>query len=131
MASSAQDIIPRVDKVSRSVSNSWTLSHSLSTSPTLAFHSPQDSRTGSFGGGAAGLSGLSRTKTLKPFATQDIKVLLLENVNKTGQDILNEQGYQVEVLKTSLNEDELIEKIRYVDQLSCVSLDSTKFWSLI
>src|ERR1700759_4192534 len=74
--SAAQDIIPPVNKVSRSVSNSWNanIPHVFSTSPTLAFHSPP-------GIGAP----LSRTKTLKPFATQDIKVLLLENVNKTGQ----------------------------------------------
>src|SRR5579871_6010025 len=94
----AQDIaVPRVDKVSRSVSDSF------STSPTLPFNSPNSS-----------LPILTRTatKNLKPFATQDIKVLLLENVNKTGQDILRSQGYQVEVLKTSLPEDQLIEKIK-------------------
>lgn len=51
-------------------------------------------------------------KQLKPFITQDIKILLLENVNKSGQDILREQGYQVEAIKTSLPEDELIKKIR-------------------
>ncbi|PHH80641.1 hypothetical protein CDD80_644 [Ophiocordyceps camponoti-rufipedis] len=53
-------------------------------------------------------------KQLKPFNTQDIKILLLENVNETGKDILKEQGYQVESLKTSLPEDQLIEKIRDV-----------------
>lgn len=53
-------------------------------------------------------------KHLKPFATEDIKVLLLENVNQTGRDILNKQGYQVEFLKSSLPEDQLIEKIRDV-----------------
>ncbi|RDA90441.1 hypothetical protein CP533_0866 [Ophiocordyceps camponoti-saundersi (nom. inval.)] len=53
-------------------------------------------------------------KLLKPFNTQDIKILLLENVNQTGQDILKEQGYQVEAVKTSLPEDQLIEKIRDV-----------------
>jgi hypothetical protein len=102
-ASAAQNIIPQTGRVSRSVSNSWTsnLPRAFSTSPTLAFHSPP-------GIGAP----LSRTKTLKPFATQDIKVLLLENVNKTGQDLLKEQGYQVEILKSSLGEDELIEKIK-------------------
>jgi D-3-phosphoglycerate dehydrogenase / 2-oxoglutarate reductase len=101
--SAAQDIVPQAKKVSRSVSNSWNanIPHVFSTSPTLAFHSPP-------GIGAP----LTRTKTLKPFATQDIKVLLLENVNKTGQDLLKEQGYQVEVLKSSLGEDELIEKIK-------------------
>ena len=44
--------------------------------------------------------------------TEDIKILLLENVNKIGQDLLSQQGYQVEALKSSLPEDELIEKIR-------------------
>ncbi|KAI5304707.1 D-3-phosphoglycerate dehydrogenase 2 [Ascosphaera atra] len=53
-------------------------------------------------------------KQLKPFATEDIKILLLENVNQTGRDILKEQGYQVEFHKSSLPEDELIEKIRDV-----------------
>lgn len=51
-------------------------------------------------------------KQLKPFDHQDIKILLLENVNESGKEILSAQGYQVEALKTSLPEDELIEKIR-------------------
>lgn len=38
----------------------------------------------------------------------------MENVNQTGRDILTSQGYQVEALKTSLPEDQLIEKIRDV-----------------
>jgi len=49
---------------------------------------------------------------LKPFDSKAIKVLLLENVNTAGQDILRQQGYQVEALKSSLPEDQLIEKIR-------------------
>lgn len=52
------------------------------------------------------------SKHLKPFATEDIKILLLENINQTARDILNKQGYQVEFLKSSLPEDQLIEKIR-------------------
>ena len=97
---SAKDIVPRMDGLSRIVSNSL----SLSTSPTFTFHSPSSS----FGGLKT-----SSTKQLKPFDTKDIKVLLLENINQTGQDILKEQGYQVEFLKSSLPEDQLIEKIRY------------------
>ncbi|KAL0944163.1 d-3-phosphoglycerate dehydrogenase [Colletotrichum truncatum] len=80
----------------------------LSTSPTATFHSPPSS----FGGPA--LTRRPAPKLLKPFDTQDIKILLLENVNQTGRDILTEQGYQVEALKTSLPEDQLIEKIRDV-----------------
>ncbi len=63
------------------------------------------SRTASVGAAA---------KQLKPFATEDIKVLLLENINATGRELLERQGYQVEFLKTSLPEEQLIEKIRYV-----------------
>merc|ERR1712169_34211 len=51
---------------------------------------------------------------LKPFREQDIKILLLENVNQTGRDILQGQGYQVEFMKSSLPEDQLIEKIKEV-----------------
>ncbi len=78
-------------------------SHQLSLSPSAALHSPLSS----FGGARHGLP-----KQLKPFNTQDIKILLLENVNQSGRDMLTEQGYQVEALKTSLPEDQLIAKIR-------------------
>lgn len=96
--------------------NQGELSHHLarslgfSTSPTATFHSPSSSN---YGVSAASRTAASAAaKHLKPFATEDIKILLLENINQTGRDILAEQGYQVESLKTSLPEDELIEKIR-------------------
>ena len=57
---------------------------------------------------ASGKSG----KTLKPFDSGEVKILLLENVNLSGREILEREGYQVEALKTSLPEAELIEKIR-------------------
>jgi D-3-phosphoglycerate dehydrogenase len=53
-----------------------------------------------------------RSKSLTRFATGDMRVLLLENVNATGQDLLRAQGYQVEALTTSLGEDELVERIK-------------------
>lgn len=80
---------------------------SISTSPTSTFQSP----AGSYYARAAAKAAAS-AKHLKPFATEDIKILLLENVNETAQEILAAQGYQVEFLKTSLPEDQLIEKIR-------------------
>ncbi len=104
MAAQAQDI---VNSLTRTVSHS----QNLSESPTATFTSHA-----SFSGGHSSsnaLAGQLNAKPLKPFNSTDIKILLLENVNQTGQDILNEQGYQVEVLKTSLDEDALIEKIRY------------------
>jgi D-3-phosphoglycerate dehydrogenase / 2-oxoglutarate reductase len=83
------------------------VSYSLSVSPTATFNSPPASHGSFLAGGLP-----RRPKPLKPFNTEDIKILLLENVNQTGQDILTKQGYQVEFLKTSLPEDQLVEKIR-------------------
>lgn len=102
MPTQAQNIphrgAPNGDSLSRAVSNSYE-----STSPNATFQSPPSS-----------FSSQQRqsTKQLKPFHTQDIKVLLLENVNQTGQEILRKQGYQVEAVKSSLPENELIEKIK-------------------
>jgi len=77
---------------------------SVSASPEATFHSPPWIK-----------SGLTKpAKQLKPFDHKGIKILLLENVNQSGKDILAAQGYQVESLKSSLPEDQLIEKIRYV-----------------
>lgn len=81
----------------------------LSVSPTATFHTPGASFPHSIGSIAAREE---TARQLKPFETTDIKILLLENVNQSGRDILMGQGYQVEFLKTSLPEDELIEKIR-------------------
>jgi len=106
--SAAKDIPGResqnghIDALARTVSSSFD----LSTSPTATFHSSQ----GSFGNAGQRPS----YKQLKPFQTTDVKVLLLENVNQTGQTILRQQGYQVEALKSSLPEEQLIEKIRDV-----------------
>lgn len=86
------------------VSNSFG-ANEVSTSPTATFHSPANS---------FGALRKPSAKQLKPFNTQDIKVLLLENVNETGQNILRGQKYQVEALKSSLPEDQLIEKIKDV-----------------
>jgi D-3-phosphoglycerate dehydrogenase len=100
----AQDI-PSPTRLARAISHSL----SVSTSPTATFHSPP----GSFGGAQLTRTATaSKQRELKPFDTTDIKILLLENVNQSGKDILSTQGYQVESLKNSLPEDELIEKIR-------------------
>jgi D-3-phosphoglycerate dehydrogenase len=103
MAAFAKDI--KQSELSHHVARSL----GFSTSPTATFHSPSSS----YGMSASNRTAASAAaKHLKPFATEDIKILLLENVNQTGRDILAEQGYQVEFLKTSLSEDELIEKIQ-------------------
>lgn len=106
MATPARDIAPSSNRLERTVSHSL----SVSTSPTTTFHSPPSSIGGAHFTRRG--TGAQPPKPLKPFDTQDIKILLLENVNQSGRDILEGQGYQVEALKTSLPEDQLIEKIR-------------------
>jgi hypothetical protein len=106
--SAAQNIPIRNRDDASAVTNSFD----PSTSPTQAFTSPSQSFSH-----RANSQSVS-AKQLKPFNTQDVKVLLLENINVTGQDILREQGYQVEALKASIPEDQLIEKIK------CVTYDT-------
>ena len=99
------EIEPSSTDLTRRVSSSL----GASTSPT-GFHTPPWTKSVSHLTRAA--TG-SLTKHLKPFATEDIKILLLENVNVTGRNLLESQGYQVNHLKSALPEDELIEKIRW------------------
>ncbi|THZ14882.1 hypothetical protein D6C91_07085 [Aureobasidium pullulans] len=101
---SAAQNIPIRNRDDSAVTNSFD----PSTSPTATFTSPSSSFSHRASQSAAS------AKQLKPFNTQDVKVLLLENINVTGQDILRQQGYQVEALKSSLPEDQLIEKIKDV-----------------
>ncbi|SPN98871.1 probable SER33 - 3-phosphoglycerate dehydrogenase [Cephalotrichum gorgonifer] len=102
MATPAQEI-KAAPQVSYSLSYSASPATSFSVPPTIGSLGPDSNKR--------------PPKTLTPFDTQSIKILLLENVNQTGRDILSEQGYQVESLKTSLPEAELIEKIRDVHVL--------------
>lgn len=97
------------------LANSFSNAISLSSSPENS-RSPETARSMQSFYSSSGPRQRRDTNTgakpLKPFATGDIKILLLENVNTTGQDILREQGYQVEALKASLPEAELLEKIK-------------------
>jgi hypothetical protein len=117
MASGARDIVVNGQALGRQVSNSL----GLSISPTTTFGTPPQHASSPHGSSFGGAYRRSTTdhstvrasaKQLKPFATEDIKILLLENVNKTGRDALEKQGYQVEFHKASLPEEELIAKIR-------------------
>ena len=85
----------------------------VSASPTKTFTTSSWKVAGGTQRSATG----STSKQLKPFNTEDIKILLLENVNETGRHLLEAQGYQVTSLKKSLTEDELIEKIRWGNAL--------------
>ncbi|KAJ1985739.1 D-3-phosphoglycerate dehydrogenase 2 [Dimargaris cristalligena] len=52
-------------------------------------------------------------RALKPFGVEDVRILLLENINQTAVDILRNAGYQVEHHTKALSEDLLIEKIQH------------------
>lgn len=96
----------------KAISSSPSSSGVVSSSPP---HSNfVGSPVGSFGRRRLSYTGSRERKALKPFSTGDIKILLLENVNQTAIDIFQNQGYQVESQKSSLSEEELIEKIKDV-----------------
>ena len=101
------------NSLQREVSRSQSISFG-STSPVDTFHHRPSwgQHDGSYPTSLRRTATGAIAKQLKPFREQDIKILLLENVNQTGKDILQAQGYQVESLKSSLPEDQLIEKIR-------------------
>lgn len=52
--------------------------------------------------------------SVQPPKHGSLNVLLLENINESGVQLLTQQGYNVEAIKTSLTEAQLIEKIRLV-----------------
>ncbi|KAK5944681.1 D-3-phosphoglycerate dehydrogenase 2 [Knufia obscura] len=121
-ASPSRDIpVSSGQSLTREVSRSLQTRESFSfgTSPDQQRHRPSLANT-SHGSASPHLTRTmtgAPPKKLQPFREQDVKILLLENVNKTGQDILRQQGYQVEALKSSLPEDQLIEKIKDVHVL--------------
>ncbi|CAO3678566.1 unnamed protein product [Rhizopus stolonifer] len=57
----------------------------------------------------------SKPKVLRPFNTNEVKILLLENINETAVNAFKKQGYQVETVPKALAGDELLEKIRDVN----------------
>lgn len=97
------DINPLQDSFQRAMNLSRSPG-AVSTSPTQSFMNTLPRR----------LSVSKQQKALKPFSTGDMRILLLENVNQTAVDIFKDQGYQVEFYKSSLPEEELIEKIKDV-----------------
>ncbi len=60
------------------------------------------------------INGLSRAQS---YPKSRIKVLLLENVHPSAINAFKKEGFQVELLKGALDEDELIEKIKEVSIL--------------
>lgn len=52
--------------------------------------------------------------SVQPQKRGSLNILLLENINDSGLQLLIQQGYNVEAIKTSLPEAQLIEKIRLV-----------------
>jgi len=104
-----------IKRTANGMANVSLSADSFSGSPEASFHSGYSSMSQSPNHRRRGTNtNAPPAKQLKPFVSGDIKILLLENINTAGQQILRDQGYQVEALKSSLPEAELIEKIRYV-----------------
>lgn len=57
---------------------------------------------------------INKLNTKFSYPKSRIKVLLLENVHPIGVDLLKEEGYDVEVISSAMNEEELCEKIKNV-----------------
>ena len=112
------DIRNTINGIQRSFNSAMQVSTSPESprqiSPEYSFRSQQ---SGNSRYDLARVNTSDANRQLKPFDTHMIKILLLENVNETGQKILREQGYQVEAMKASLSEDDLIEKIKDVHVL--------------
>ena len=81
------------------IANAFKSAVNISGSPNAVSTSPTQSY-------------LSQYVPSKP--TKVLKLLLLENVNQTAINIFKGQGYQVEFYKSSLPEEELLEKIKDV-----------------
>lgn len=103
----SQDQAVNMERKMQELSRTVSKSMSISTSPTSTFHSPPSTFTM-----PPRRRNTQPARALKSFDMKDIKVLLLENVNQTGQDILRQQGFQVETMKGSLGEADLVEKIK-------------------
>lgn len=53
----------------------------------------------------------TRYRQLKPFSSDELRVLLLENVSPVAVQMFKDAGYQVDVYAKSLGEDELLERL--------------------
>lgn len=60
---------------------------------------------------------INKLPRMNSFPKSRMKILLLENIHKNAAEKFREAGYSVETLKTSLSEDELVEKIKDVHVL--------------
>lgn len=60
---------------------------------------------------------INKLNTKFSYPKSRIKVLLLENVHPIGVHLLQEEGYEVEVISSALSEEELCEKIKTVSIL--------------
>jgi D-3-phosphoglycerate dehydrogenase / 2-oxoglutarate reductase len=60
---------------------------------------------------------VNKLNTKFSYPKSRIKVLLLENIHPIGIELFKEEGYQVEVVSSALNEEELSEKIKNVSIL--------------
>lgn len=86
----------------------------VSTSPPIHRHRPNDFSTSPLQSsptfGHTAQSGV-RPKVLKPFATEELRLLLLENISQEAVDAFTDLGFQVDFHKKAFSEAELLDSI--------------------
>lgn len=75
--------------------------------PSTSFGSVTYSPPGQYGS----LSGVRAPKVLSPFATGELRLLLLENINQAAVQAFKDEGFQVDFHTRSFSEEELVQKI--------------------
>lgn len=84
----------------------------IETGNVKGFKLSQSDSTGSLNGNR-----VTKYRRLRPFKTEEIKVLLLENVSPIAERMLRDAGYQVEVCTKSLPKEVLREKLKTIHAL--------------
>lgn len=83
--------------------------HAVSISPTTSSNLHNIFRQNSLSGSSA--STIRPSKVLHPFATTEIRLLLLENISQGAVAHFKSQGFQVDWFPKAWSEDELVQKI--------------------
>ncbi|CEL57506.1 D-3-phosphoglycerate dehydrogenase [Rhizoctonia solani AG-1 IB] len=90
--------------------------HAVSTSPPFTRHHAADYGTSprqsspTFNPSAVPAAGV-RPKVLKPFATEELRLLLLENISQDAVRAFTDLGFQVDFHKKAFSEAELVDSI--------------------
>ncbi|KAG8835960.1 hypothetical protein FRC17_010929 [Serendipita sp. 399] len=101
--------LPVPSATNGSTTNGTNHSAAVSVSPTTPSNLHSMLRQKSFSAPSAGV--IRPSKVLHPFATGELRLLLLENISQGAVQNFKDQGFQVDWFPKAWSEDELIQKI--------------------